>query len=192
MPAIRSIVTLSARYLLTAVMLGGLLLVPVRCPLVDHPHSIFSMPRAMGMAMPMGETMGGHATGDMTEHAHMMGASPAPGMAMSPRIAPERLPELVAAVERWSAGQAGSAVRGEASDGVIDTAGQVLQTTGTQARPAVDPVPMLLVSDTLVALGSTFVLLHVASGRVVRWPALRAPLTGRITGVLVPPPRVVS
>ena len=195
MPAIRSIVTIVARYLLAAVLFGGLLLVPVRCPLVDHPHSIFSMPRLMdmdtAMPMPAGMVMSSHATNPGMMAPGMMSGMP---LALASTVALERLPEAVVAVNQWLADQSRHAASSVSamSNGAVSLAGQVLSPTGKQLRPSVDPVPMLILSDTLVALGCLIALLWMVARRIRRWPALPAFPSGRITGVLVPPPRLAA
>ncbi len=167
----RAILTTGGQWVVTALVMVGLLLTPVSCTLVDHPHSLFDTPDALersGQAAHAGHTRVGHAAHAMT----MVNGAP-------PLAAAVPLPELhPGTVMAWLAG---NAIPG-ADDGVAVI-------PGLATLPSVSAASMTMVASGLSALNVALLLL-LAVTLITRRPLIEIPaLLGRAVATIAPPPR---
>jgi hypothetical protein len=155
------------RSVLTGLVLAGLLLVPVTCTMVGHPHSVFDVP--------------GERNASRSHVAHAVGAPGASGFHFDdtrPPLADTAtdliLPDLhPGTVTLWLADQAAA----------------VANTAGLPGLPTVTTSAMVLVASTLSALPVSLLALLVTV--LVTTLSLSGPLamTGRTMKVPAPPPR---
>jgi hypothetical protein len=149
------------RWLLTGLVLVGLLLVPVTCTLVDHPHSLFDSPSATGMEMPDSHR-------DHPAITHLTGHPPLAGAPLLPELHP-------GTVVAWLA----------ASTAVEPTA------PGAADLPTVTSTMIVMVGSSLSALQVALQFLLVAVLIATLPLASARKLHGWVTSVLAPPPRLL-
>ena len=173
-----AILTTWGQWVVTGLVMVGLLLTPVTCPLVDHPHSLFDTPDALersGHAAHAAHQGAGHATGHAAHPMTMVNGAP-------PLAGSVPLPELDrATVQAWLA--ANPAGRGGPA------AGAVASTPGLGDLPSVAAMTMAMVASSASALHVTLLLL-LAVALIARRPYARATtLVSRAVATLAPPPR---
>lgn len=167
----RSILTTCGQWAMTGLVVLGLLLTPVTCTLVAHPHSLFDTPEAV--------ERDGHAAhpdslGPLHAMAMVNGAPPLAGAIPLPDLHP-------GTVAAWLADRE-SAV----ASSVVDGAGGV---PGAAALPAVSAAAMTMVASGLNALHVTLLfLLAVALIAIRPLPGVAA-LAGRALATIAPPPK---
>lgn len=162
---------------MTGMVMLGLLLTPVHCTLVDHPHSLFDTPDALQRSS--------HAM-----HMAHVGDSGAAPLAMMVNGAPPLagaipLPELhPGTVVAWLTAAAAPLTRNL----VPGTA----PVPGLAELPSVSAAMMAMVATGMSALHVSLLLL-LAVALIARRPvAIAAALAGQTLTTLVPPPRRIS
>lgn len=167
----RAILTTGGQWIVTALVMVGLLLTPVSCTLVDHPHSLFDTPDALERSSQAAHA--GHMRVSHAAHAMTMvhGAPPLAAAVPLPDLHP-------GTVMAWLAG---NAIPG-AVDGVVAV-------PGLAALPSVSTATMTMVASGLSALNVALLLL-LAVTLITRRPLAETPaLLGRAVATIAPPPR---
>ncbi len=155
----------------------GLLLTPVSCTLVDHPHSLFDTPDALQRSGHAAHAA--HASQTGATHLAMMvdGAPPLAGALPLPVLHPGT---VVAWLAAEATGFAGSVTPGTAL------------APGLSSLPSLTSMAMSMVATGQAALHVS-VLLLLAVALIARRPfAAVARLTGQSLATIVPPPRRLS
>ena len=166
------ILTTGGRWAVTGLVMLGVLLTPVHCTLVDHPHSLFDRPDAMaGMATHAAHS--GHTVGDVATTLMRYGAPPL-AVADLPATGPG------AALPAPGAG-AGADVAPVGRTGSSPVAGAI---------PTVAAAAMAMVADGLTALHTLLTVLLAIAVIALRPVRGVAALRGRALAVLAPPPRL--
>ena len=154
---------------MTALVLLGLLLMPVTCTLVAHPHSLFDAPEATGRAG--SASLLGHPDHSPSSAAMMPGGRPPlAGAIPLPRLHPGTV-------------LAGLTVASPASvspDGAGDA---------PAALPGVSAVALTMVASGLNALHVTLLLLLAVALIAVRPLPVAVALHGRVLAIISPPPQ---
>ncbi len=149
---------------LTGLVLAGLLLVPVTCTMVGHPHSLFDTPAGPHAAHA--------ATADHLDHgSHALGTRP-PLAHAEPLAAPPVDPGTLVS---WRA----------ASDATLVAAGQTVADL-----PAVTAAGMVMVASNLSALHVTVAALLIAILLATLPARGTVSLSGHGVRVPAPPPRL--
>lgn len=175
----QSILTICGQWVVTGLVLVGLLLTPVTCPLVDHPHSLFDTPDAMERSSHAAHA--DHATHAGALHAAhggamRNGAPPLAGALPIPDLRP-------GAVMAWLTDHSASR---------IDLAtGGVALPAGLATLPAVSAVTMSMVASGQSALHVTLLVL-LAVILIARRPLALAlaPLSHAVATIAPPPKRL--
>ena len=166
----RSILTIWGQWATTGLVLLGLLVTPVTCTLVTHPHSLFDMPAVA-------------ADDDHAAHTGALGRSHVmPMINGAPPLAGDvPLPPLnLGTVGAWLSGGAFAAAAGT---------GVVGADRGAAALPTVTAAAMTMVaSGTNALLVTLSFLLAVALVAIRPLPAV-ATLAGRALAIIAPPPK---
>lgn len=165
----RSILTIW-QWMTTGLVLVGLLLTPVTCSLVDHPHSLFDAPASV-----QGDDHAGHARALGPLHAMpMINGAP-------PLVEDVPLPDLdPGAVVSWLTN------RDSTAGSLVNVVGE---DPGAVALPAVSAAAMTMAASGLNALPVTLLLvLAVALIAIRPLPAVAA-LLGRALAIIAPPPK---
>lgn len=161
--------------MVTGLVMLGVLLTPVHCTLVDHPHSLFDTPdalKASSHAMHMA-----HTGQSGTMHLAMMvnGAPPLAGAVPLPDLHP-------GAVLAW--------LTAEATVGASDIAlGGTSAVPGLGSLPSVSAASMMMVASGMTALHVSLLLLFAVALLALRPFASVSRLAGQTLMALVPPPR---
>ncbi len=155
----------------------GLLLTPVSCTLVDHPHSLFDTPDVIERSGHASHAA--HLSQTGITHLAMMinGAPPLAGAIPLPKLHPGT---VVAWLTAESAGVAG---------GIVPATAPLL---GIESLPSVSSVAMSMVVTGQAALHVSLLLLLALVLIGIRQVADVARLTGQSVATIVPPPRRLS
>lgn len=166
----RSILTTCGRWVVTTVVMLGLLLTPVSCTLVDHPHSLFDTPDAVERSSSASHAAHASQTGVM--HLAMMvnGAPPLAGAIPLPELNP-------GTVVAWLTAESGSIVPGTSP------------LPGIDSLPSVSSVAMSMAVAGQMALHVSLLMLLALVLIGIRQVADVARLTGQSLATIVPPPR---
>lgn len=175
-----AILTTGGRWVVTGLVMLGVLLTPVHCTLVDHPHSLFDTLDALAGSAHAGSAHAGHGGLDAVSsggaHLDLM-AYGAPPLAAG--VAPALPDLLVSPVPRGLMATSTATLAG-ATTAVVPAAGAI---------PTVSSAAMTMVATGMtalhVALALLLIVVTVAARRGVAVPAL----TGRMVTTLSPPPR---
>lgn len=164
---------------MTMTVMLGLLLTPVSCTLVDHPHSLFDTPDALQRSGHAAHAAHASQIQSGVAHLAMMvhGAPPLAGAISLPDLHPGT---VVAWLTADAAGIAGSLAPG------------TTPVPGIESLPSVSSVTMSMVATGQAALHVALLMLLVVALIAVRQVAVAARLTGQSLATIVPPPRRIS
>ena len=173
----RAILTTCGRWVMTAMVMLGLLLTPVSCTLVDHPHSLFDTPDALQRSSHAAHAA--HASQTGATHMAMMvnGAPPLAGAIPLPDLHPGT---VVAWLTAEAAGVAGGLISGATPAPGIDT------------LPSVSSMAMSMMASGQAALHVSLLMLFAVALIAIRQLATIVRLTGHPLATVVPPPRRLS
>lgn len=170
----QSILTTCGQWVVTGLVMVGLLLTPVSCTLVDHPHSLFDTPDALERSSHAAHTA--HAGASHAAHTAMMvnGAPPLAGPIPLPDLHPGTVVAWLTANPSVDAGLVARGVR---------------SLPGFGGLPAVSAAAMAMVASGQTALHVTLVLLLAVTLIARRPVALAVALPGRSLATIAPPPK---
>lgn len=170
-----AILTTGGRWVVTGLVMLGVLLTPVHCTLVDHPHSLFDTPEALA-----GSAHAGHggldAVSSASTHLELMtyGAPP-----LAAGVVPV-VPDLAA----------GTVARGLVAATVTVAGATTSLVPPADAIPAVSSASMTMVATGMTALHVALALLLVVAAVAARRRWAVPALAGRMVTTLSPPPRL--
>ena len=173
----RTILTTCGQWVVTGLVMLGLLLTPVHCTLVDHPHSLFDTPDVLQRSS--------HAM--QMAHSGDSGAAPLAMMVNGapPLAAAIDLPELhPGTVVAWL-----TAAAAPPSGTLVPATSPV---PGLGDLPSVSTAAMAMVASGVSALHVSLLLLLAVALLARRPVAVAATLAGRTLTAVVPPPRRLS
>lgn len=162
---------------MTITVMLGLLLTPVSCTLVDHPHSLFDTPDALQRFSHAAHAA--HASQTGATHLALMinGAPPLAGAIPLPELHP-------GTVAAWLTAEA-VRVAGSGAPGTSSI-------PGIGSLPSVTSVAMSMVANGQTALHVALLMLLAVALIATRQFAAVARLTGQSLTTIVPPPRRLS
>ena len=170
----RAILTTCGQWVVTGLVMLGLLLTPVHCPLVDHPHSLFDTPDALqrsSQALHVGHV---RDSGAVPLAVMVNGAPPLAGEIPLPALHP-------GTVVAWL-----TAAAAPPSGFLVPATSPV---PGLGDLPSVSAAAMAMVAAEMSALHVSLLLLLAVALLARRPVATAATLAGRILATIVPPPR---
>ena len=159
---------------MTMTVMLGLLLTPVSCTLVDHPHSLFDTPDALQRSGHAAHAA--HASQTGATHLAMMinGAPPLAGAIPLPELHP-------GTVVAWLTGEA-AGVAGDRASGTTPA-------SGLASLPSLTSMSMSMMANGQTALHVALLLLLAVALIATRHLVAVARLTGQSLAAIVPPPR---